>query len=54
MEMPVQWKAMVLSFPIFGNHFAQKVGNGKHIRIGADAIVGCGQIIMLCPKLIQY
>lgn len=45
---------MTLAFPITGSHLAWKVGNGTQVRVGADAIVGCGNVIFLLAAVIHH
>jgi hypothetical protein len=49
-----QWKALVLDFTIIGNHLAWKVGNGRKVRIGVDAILVFGHYILLPLEMIQH
>lgn len=43
---------MSLTFPVVGRFLAWKVGNGRHVRVGADAIVGCGENIFLQEAIV--
>jgi hypothetical protein len=46
-----QWKA-VQAFPLIGSYLAWNVGDGTCVRLGADAIAGCGNDIFLPQELI--
>jgi hypothetical protein len=49
-----QWKALTLDFLVVGTYLTWKVGNGSQVRVGADAIMGCGNGIFLLANIIQH
>jgi len=48
------WKALVSSYPVIGIMFGWKAGNGEDVRVGVDAIMGCGNQVRLYLELINY
>jgi hypothetical protein len=49
-----QWRAITLAFPIVGQFLAWKVVSRNQVRIGMDAIVGCGEHIFLLEELVAH
>jgi hypothetical protein len=45
---------MTLAFPVIGSYLAWRVGNGSQVRVGEDAIMGCGRDIFLPDEIIQH
>jgi hypothetical protein len=43
---------MTLAFPVIGKYLAWRVGNGAQVRIGIDAIMGCGQEVFLAENMV--
>jgi hypothetical protein len=37
----IMWKALVLSFLLFGNWLAWRIGDGEKVRTGKDPWIGC-------------
>jgi hypothetical protein len=50
-NVSTQWKALSHAFSVIGNYLALKVENGAQVRIGYDAIMGCGERIFLAEAL---
>ena len=48
-NVPNHWKALTLSFLAIDNYLAWRIGNGSHVKVEEDAILGCGPQIFL-PK----
>jgi hypothetical protein len=47
-------KAHISTFAVLGDHLAWKVGDGAKIKNGANAIMGCGNMIFLPLDKTQY
>jgi hypothetical protein len=45
---------MTLAFPVIGSYLAWRVGDGSQVRVGVDAIMGCGRDIFLPDEIIQH
>ena len=47
------WEVLTVAFPLVGAFLVWNVGNGSGIRIGKDAIMGCGQMILFPNALVE-
>jgi hypothetical protein len=45
---------LTTAFLVIGKYMAWKVGNGAQVRIGSDAIIGCGEDIFLPATIVLH
>jgi hypothetical protein len=47
-----QWKEMTLASLDIGSYLVWRVRDGSQVRVGGDAIMGCGRDIFLLDEII--
>ena len=49
-----QLKTVTLVLPLIGPYLDWKIGDGTHVRLGVDIVMGCGLGIFLPNQMIQH